>query len=121
MTVGFGIMTARGNIAWHSSDDDGGPDVGISVGLGDGRMLYAGDVSGQLGPWSLCIYTTDGRIDIGGPVDPEAARDMIEAIAATIRTAEADTVQPPPRGTYVQRGLTVGPATVAHIFGEVQG
>ena len=29
-----------GHVIWHSSEEDGAPDVGLSLGLGDGRLLY---------------------------------------------------------------------------------
>ena len=30
--------TERGMIGWHCSEEDGGPDVGISLGLGGGAL-----------------------------------------------------------------------------------
>lgn len=57
-------MYRAGTIAWHTSDEDcGGPDVGISFGLG-GAMLYAGEVPHPDGGqrWSIAIYgSPDGR------------------------------------------------------------
>jgi hypothetical protein len=38
----------RGAITWLSSDEDGGPDCGIVVGLGDGRSLHIGEISRHL-------------------------------------------------------------------------
>ncbi len=76
-------MYEAGVVAWHSSDEDGGgPDVGISVGLG-GMMLYAGEAPGLKGPWSLVLYPTSGdRIVIAETVEQEAARDMIDMLGA---------------------------------------
>jgi hypothetical protein len=41
-------MTELGRIAWHSSDEDSGPDVGVSLGLGNGSMLWVGEISRAL-------------------------------------------------------------------------
>lgn len=37
--------TTPGAVTWHLSDEDCGPDVGISIGLGDGCMLWIGEIS----------------------------------------------------------------------------
>lgn len=76
----------RGRVVWHCSDEDGsGPDVGISVGLGD-IAIFAGEVPGQPGPWSMCIYRKDGpREEIAGTVTGENAVYMIERIGAAVR------------------------------------
>lgn len=34
-----------GNTIWHVSEPDGGPDVGITVGLGNGRHLWCGEIT----------------------------------------------------------------------------
>ncbi|MDR6789544.1 hypothetical protein J2Y58_002917 [Sphingomonas sp. BE138] len=36
--------TAFGEVQCHCSEDDGVPDVGVSVGLGDGKMLWLGEL-----------------------------------------------------------------------------
>lgn len=41
-------FSVRGEVTWHSSDDDSGPDVGLSIGLGNGKWLYAGEISRDL-------------------------------------------------------------------------
>lgn len=55
----------RGVVTWHSSDKDSGPDVGLSIGLGDGRVLYVGEVSKDMADrsdapddfgWHLVLY-----------------------------------------------------------------
>lgn len=77
-------MYDRGVETWHSSDGCG-PDVGISAGIG-GAMIYAGEVPGMTGGWSLAVYSEDGgRDDIAATVDVEAARSMIERIAVLLR------------------------------------
>ena len=37
--------TEIGGITWHSSDEDSGPDVGISIYLGPDDRLYCGEIS----------------------------------------------------------------------------
>lgn len=34
----------RGQIVWHSSDEDGGPDVGAAIGTGNGE-IWVGELS----------------------------------------------------------------------------
>lgn len=46
--------TERGAVTWHSSDEDSGPDVGLSMGLGDGKLLWVGEVPDRNG-WCLAI------------------------------------------------------------------
>lgn len=38
----------RGLITWLSSDEDGGPDCGATLGLGDGYVLQIGEISTSL-------------------------------------------------------------------------
>lgn len=74
----------RGRLVAHTSDDGGIPDVGLSVGLGDGKMLYAGERPSRLG-WCLCIYSQTGTVGIAeglasGPCSPAA--ELVEHLAA---------------------------------------
>ncbi|MEL6219293.1 MAG: hypothetical protein AAFR79_12645 [Pseudomonadota bacterium] len=76
----------RGLTVAHSSDGEGLPDVGQSVGLGDGRMLYVGERPGRPG-WCICIYGQSEAIDIaeGLPAWPsDTATDLITVVAAAI-------------------------------------
>lgn len=34
-----------GHVIWHQSEKGGGPDVGLSIGLGDGATLWVGEIS----------------------------------------------------------------------------
>ena len=47
-------MYEKGSYVWHSSDGDG-PDVGVSLGIGNGRMIYVGEIPGA-GGCALKIY-----------------------------------------------------------------
>jgi hypothetical protein len=77
-----------GNVTNHSSDEGGVYDVGIGLGLGDG-MLFAGEVPGLRGPWSLVFYPADEgeRIDYSESIEREAGIALIDAFAAWNRRA----------------------------------
>ncbi len=86
-------LVQMGNICWHSSEEDGGPDVGISLGLGDG-MLFVGEVPGLIGGWSMAYYPAVGdRVDIAETVNPEEARDILEKLALVIRATRPESDQ----------------------------
>ncbi len=36
-----------GQVVWHSSDEDGGPDVGVSLRIADGVDLWVGEITDQ--------------------------------------------------------------------------
>jgi len=88
-----------GQVTWHSSEEDGGPDVGLTVGLGNGVYLWAGEMSNQLHAeedcgrlsssdgWWLILYgpgPRDSRI-IGKCLDEDAARSLTDAMQASAR------------------------------------
>lgn len=80
-------MYERGKLVEHTSNPGGFPDVGISVGLGNGTMLYAGEIPGPKNRgWSISIYTKMGRIDIASDInnDKQQAVDFIERISGAI-------------------------------------
>ena len=84
---GRAVMYDRGVVVYHTSDEDGGsPDVGISVGLGGGVMLYAGEVQGPR-KWSVVLYTLGGRIDVAECLDRDAAVEMVKLLGAALRGA----------------------------------
>lgn len=84
-------MYERGLTVAHSSDDGGMPDIGSSIGLGRGAMLYLGERPGKDG-WSLCIYQVDGpTIHIADGIDGGLSSDAMEGldfIAAAINAKE---------------------------------
>lgn len=49
-----------GALIWHSSDEDSGPDVGVSIRLGDYKLLWCGEVTDSL------YNETEGASDLGG-------------------------------------------------------
>lgn len=87
----------RGKVVWHSSGEDEGPDVGLSLGLGDGRALWVGEISraawreggdevaalGSDGGWWLLIYPD--HTPLAKFSDAEAARGFFDIIAGLLR------------------------------------
>lgn len=76
----------RGRVLWFSSEDDGGPDVGISVGLGGGKALWVGEATTGRG-WHIALDDGDSRTIIGlAPDDLETplAVSFAEDIAGAI-------------------------------------
>lgn len=99
-------MTSIGETTWHSSEEDGGPDVGISIDLGDCE-LWCGEItdstwkeawpeSKALGkPYGHWIILYDKgpngiRQVIGKCTDPDHGRTMIEQLAAAFRQERRD-------------------------------
>ena len=83
----------RGSVVWHSSEEDGGPDVGIQIGLGHGFSLYAGEVSNseledheipQQYPdgWWIVLHGPDDKWIIGAVPDQYVAQEAMEHLAA---------------------------------------
>jgi len=96
--------TRTGGVTWHSSEDDGGPDVGVSLYLGDGKRLWCGEISRDLydscrgfdyfdgdGGRFLVFYDPSPRLlaKIG---DYDQAREFIEALAFAVREADLPTL-----------------------------
>lgn len=89
-------MDERGKVTWCSSEEDGGPDCGMSVGLGGGRMLYVGEMptstleehgvtdgESSSGWWLVLYERHDTRI-IGPVIATDEARNLIETLAAAL-------------------------------------
>lgn len=94
--------TKRGLLMWHCSEEDGGPDVGRSIGLGDGMSIWFGEISNSLhaeagedaselgdssGTWIILFSPDDAKV-IGKAVDGYIGEDFLTAIAAAIAKAE---------------------------------
>ena len=90
-------MADRGRVTWHSSGEDEGPDVGISLGLGGSRMLWAGEITdrrhgtggpavaalGDSGGWWLMMYP-DGEV-IARFVDAEMAGVFFDLLRENLK------------------------------------
>lgn len=96
--------TSIGGITWHSSEEDGGPDVGVSVYLGEGRRLWCGEVSRSLfeecdgAEWFpndmgcfLVYYDPAPRL-LAKVGDYDQAREFIDVLAMVARDADAPTL-----------------------------
>lgn len=97
--------TELGKIFWHCSDEDSGPDVGRSLGLGNGRSLWFGDITEaryeDAGPEAAALGTSCGTwiilygpaanetVVLGKAIDGYVGEDALSTIAAAIRTAAA--------------------------------
>lgn len=91
--------TSVGEITWHSSEDGGGPDVGISLYLGPNDCLYAGEISSDLfrqcggkefypsdGGWFLVRFAEETSI-IASIGDQFSGRDFLEQLAQWARAS----------------------------------
>lgn len=68
----------RGQVQWHCSEEDGGPDVGIMVGLGGGKELWLGellDIEG--GGMGFAVYGPD-KIAVASLSDWDDVREIVE-------------------------------------------
>lgn len=81
-------MADLGQVTWHSSDGESGPDVGIEIDLGNGKTLYVGEASGHPG-WSAVLVTASGFVPFATITNADVARDVIDALAATLRALSA--------------------------------
>jgi hypothetical protein len=99
--------TTRGHVIWHSSDEDSGPDVGLSLGLGNGMMLWLGEMSNRAleeaeidlsrysDGWWLTLYQPGKTTIIGAVPDSYEARDAFDEIAAVVRSAAGQSITSP--------------------------
>jgi len=105
MTENIGEDKTVGFVTWHSSDEDAGPDVGVSVYLGPDDRLYCGEISRNLfeehrgdefydgdGGWFLVRYNPDATI-IAKIGEPDNGKEFIEQVGIWLR---AVTSPPPP-------------------------
>lgn len=82
--------TQPGEVVCHCSEDDGIPDVGVSVGLGGGKCLWIGELlSKDGGDIGLVFHGPDGQ-RIAAPLWPDCewqeAADLIRHhVAPAIR------------------------------------
>lgn len=88
--------TTLGTLTWHSSEDEGGPDCGLELGLGGGRTLYVGELAdatirgaGQepagTGWWVAVTSDVDGIALVGPVMDTDVAREMVDRLFAAIQ------------------------------------
>lgn len=94
-------QTDIGAITWMSSDEYSGPDCGISIGLGNDRFLYCGEISrkrweeagedaaalGNDFGWWLILYEPDKTTVLGKMLDGYTASVLMDQLTALYRNA----------------------------------
>ncbi len=91
-----------GHVVWHSTEEDGGPDVGMSLGLGGDKAMWVGEITnnewdeldegqratlgGGSGGTFLMLYPD--RVPLARFADMPTAQDFIEAVSAAIQLAK---------------------------------
>lgn len=98
MTNQLEPLTEPGQITWASSDEDGGPDVGITVGLGNDRFLWCGEITksrwedlagqaasmwGEYG-WWLILYGREQPLVLGKLLDNESAHVLTQILSEAL-------------------------------------
>lgn len=80
-----------GHVQWHSSEEDGGPDVGIMLRLNETQALWLGELVGNEGPHvGFVIYTDQKKLATAPLSDLDAVRGIIEDyVAPAIRNTPA--------------------------------
>lgn len=91
-----------GQIQWHSSEEDGGPDVGIMLRLNETQCLWFGELLGEEGSGiGFCVYTDKEKLATAAIGDYDEVREIIEwYIAPALRAAPLA-----PRDEVVARDL----------------
>ncbi len=98
----------RGRVTWHSSEEDAGPDVGLALGLGDGTILWCGEISrdrwleiggddaglGNDCGWWIIIYSGAETIVVGKVVDAIAANALIDHLQLALDAGQPDISKP---------------------------
>jgi hypothetical protein len=96
-----GPETKRCHVIFHSSEEAVFPDVGISIGLGNGKALWIGEVHSDTicehgfnvsdfggDGWWLCNYAD---LDpIAKFIDADRAREFSETLEAALKYEEPD-------------------------------
>lgn len=102
--VSTDFLDERGRVLWHCSEEEGGPDVGLSLGLGGGFSLYFGempvstltehdiDVKETGDGWWIVMYGP-GRMDTEVAalvVSTEAARAIFDKLTEALAPAPTE-------------------------------
>lgn len=89
----------RGQLIWHTSEEGGGPDVGLELGLGGGFTLYAGEVADRTlaeagidlaehkGGWWVALICEAEYRPVGPVANEEAARELVDQVFAALQSA----------------------------------
>lgn len=108
----------RGQLIWHTSEEGGGPDVGLELGLGGGFTLYAGEVADRTlaeagidlaehkGGWWVALICGDEYRPVGPVANEEAARELVDQVFAALQSAEARAQEAEQERDELQKALT---------------
>ncbi|MFH5949287.1 hypothetical protein [Roseomonas xinghualingensis] len=110
---------ARGRVTWHSTGEDEGPDVGLSMGLGKG-VLYVGEITSDChaegGEEAAALgddcgwWLTLRGIPLGRFVSVEAGREFFDVLEGLVRPAAS----PAPAGaSEAEKNLFYPPEVLA--------
>jgi len=84
-----------GEVQWHSSEEGGGPDVGILMGLGNGRHLWLGELlDGDGGGVGFIVYGPDRKEVVARLGEYDEVREVVEEHIAPALRARAHPQQP---------------------------
>ena len=92
------VAERPGELSWHCSDPDNGPDVGLSVCIGKDDSLWCGEISRSLfeeagSPfdndfgWFLVRYTGGSARLLAKLAGPAEAQEFMEQVAEWVRAA----------------------------------
>lgn len=84
-----GMLEAEpGRVCWYSSEEDGWPDVGLTVGLGDGKVFWIGErTNSEGGGVGILIYEHGKMVENATLGDFDEVRNAIEFHIAPALTA----------------------------------
>lgn len=72
-----------GHVQWHSSEEDGGPDVGVMLRLNETQALWLGELlSAEGGGVGFAVYTDREKLATAPLDDLDAVREIIEGYVA---------------------------------------
>jgi hypothetical protein len=109
--------TTLGRVTWHSSDEDSGPDVGLSLGLGGGQALYVGELAEQtleengIGEhvqgvgWWIALESSDSLDVVGAVAKADEARELFDTIAAALSSSQERETILRERVAYLEAGI----------------
>lgn len=102
---------AAGQVQWHSSEEDGGPDVGIMIGLGDGRALWFGELLNSEGRFGFTVFSPTEKLAVASYDEYDEVRELLEQhIAPALRRPSPVAESTPADATAVEAEREVWPS-----------
>lgn len=78
-----GGEAVAGQVTWHSSEEGGGPDVGIEVNLGGGSVLYVGEMAGH-DEWQIALIVGNAMASMATVTNADLARSFADDLASRL-------------------------------------